>query len=85
MNEDEAIAAGMAEFRRTIRPRIRIHALVIVAIVVLVSALAEVEMRRVIGFAGLSAIALWFVLAWIERTWLPANLRDRYRRSGTPS
>ena len=24
---------------------------------------------------------LYLVLAWVERTWLPANLRDRYRRA----
>ncbi len=85
MSEDVAIANGMAEYRRTIRPRLRIHAVIIVAIVVLVSVLAQVPLRRAIGFAGLSGIVMWFVLAWIERTWLPANLRDRYRRSGTPS
>ncbi len=85
MSEAAAIAAGMAEFRRTIRPRIRVHAVVIVAIVGLCAFLAEAPPRRIIGFAALAAIAMWFVLAWIERTWLPANLRDRYRRSETRS
>jgi hypothetical protein len=84
VSEDTAIAVGMAEFRRTIRPRLRIHALILVGFAALVAYLAELPMRRVIGVAGLAAIALWVVLAWVERTWLPANLRDRYRRSGAP-
>jgi hypothetical protein len=81
VNEDQAIAAGMAEFRKTIRPRLRVHALVLVAFAGGVAYLAELPIRRVIGVGGLAAIALWVVLAWVERTWLPANLRDRYRRS----
>lgn len=85
MSEEQAIAVGMAEFRKTIRPRLRIHALVLIAFATGVAYLAELPVRRVIGVAGLAAIAMWFVLAWVERTWLPANLRDRYRRSaGSP-
>ncbi len=84
MSEDQAIAAGMAEFRKTIRPRIRVHALILVFVAVLVAFLAELPVRRIIGVGGLAGIAMWVVLAWIERTWLPANLRDRYRRSRAP-
>ena len=85
MSEDAAIAAGMAEYRRTIRPRLRFHAGFLVGVAMLVAYLAELPVRRMIGVGGLAAIAMWFVLAWVERTWLPANLRDRYRRSaGSP-
>ena len=79
--EGRAIAAGMAEFRKTIRPRIRVQALVLVAFAIGAAYLAGLPLRRMIGVGGLSAIVLWIVLAWVERTWLPANLRDRYRRS----
>lgn len=81
MSEDAAIAAGMAEFRRTIRPRLRIHALFLVGFAALIAYLAELPLRQIIGSAALTAIALYVGLAWTERTWLPANLRDRYRRA----
>jgi hypothetical protein len=84
VSEETAIAAGMAEFRRTIRPRLRFHALFLVAVAALVATLAELPVRKTIGVAGLTVVALWVVLAWVERTWLPANLRDRYRRSQAP-
>jgi hypothetical protein len=71
----------MAEFRKSIRPRLRVHAGVLVLFAGLVAYLAELPVNRAIGTAGLAALALWLVLAWVERTWLPANLRDRYRRS----
>jgi hypothetical protein len=83
VSEGRAIATGMAEFRKTIRPRLRVHALVLVSFAALVAYLAELPVRKIIGVAGLTAVALWVVLAWVERTWLPANLRDRYRRSRT--
>jgi hypothetical protein len=81
VSEDAAIAAGMAEFRKSIRPRLRVHAIVLVLFAGLVAYLAKLPVNRAIGTAGLAALALWLVLAWVERTWLPANLRDRYRRS----
>jgi hypothetical protein len=84
VSEKAAIAAGMAEFRRTIRPRLRVHALVLVGFAALVATLAELPLRKIIGTAGLAAVVMWVVLAWVERTWLPANLRDRYRRSQAP-
>jgi hypothetical protein len=81
VSEELAIAAGMAEFRRTIRPRLRVHALVLVLFAGLVAYLAGLPIRKVIGVGGLAALILWLALAWVERTWLPANLRDRFRRS----
>ena len=84
MSEDRAIAAGLAEFRKTIRPRLRVHALVLVLFAGGGAFLAELPIQKAIGTTGAAGLVLWLALAWVERTWLPANLRDRFRRCQAP-
>jgi hypothetical protein len=82
VTEGEAIAAGLAAYRKSIRPLLRFNAAILVLTAALVAYLTGLPLRRIVAAAGLAAVVLWFVLTWLERTWLPANLRERWRRSG---